>query len=95
MKALKIIAKILAVLAVAAGVAYSVYHFQLDKKLIAWVKKCRSNCPLCRCACAEEEPVEEIPEGAAEAPAEETVAVEPASGIVPECTMDDVEPAVV
>ena len=80
MKALKIIAKILAVLAVVAGVAYAVYHFQLDKKLIAWVKKCRSNCPLCRCACTEEEPVEEIPEGAAEAAAEAPLPAERTNG---------------
>jgi len=80
----KIVLKVLAVLAVIAGIVFAVYHWELDKKFLAWVKNIRSKC--C-CCCAEE--VEELTE---EPAAEETVEPQPEEpkGIVPECTMDDV-----
>lgn len=61
MKVWKVIVTVAAVLVAVAGIVFAVYHWELDKKLIAWVKK---NCKCC-CSKAGEAP-EEIPEIAAE-----------------------------
>jgi len=78
---LKIIAKVIAVLAIVAGIVFAIYHWELDKKFVAWIKNCRQKC----CCAKNEEPEEAVEE---EAPAQ-TLPEEP-KGIVPECTMDDV-----
>ena len=78
---LKTILKILAVLAVVAGVIFAVYHWELDKKFLAWVKNCRSKC----CCCAKE--AEELEE---ESVVEECEPVaETAESVVPECSAED------
>jgi len=81
----KIVVKVLAVLAVVAGVIFAIYHWELDKKFLAWVKNLRSKC----CCCCSGEEVEEITDEPAEEEAAEPMAEEPV-GIVPECTMEDV-----
>jgi len=81
----KIVVKVLAVLAVVAGVIFAIYHWELDKKFLAWVKNLRSKC----CCCCSGEEVEEITDEPAEEEAVEPMAEEPV-GIVPECTMEDV-----
>lgn len=80
----KIVFKVIAVLAVVAGVVYAVYHWELDKKFLAWVKNCRSKC----CCCANE--AEEIEESAAEEVC--AVETEETNSVVPECSAEDFVP---
>ena len=80
----KIVLKVIAVLAVAAGIVFAIYHWELDKKFFAWVRNLRSKC----CCCAEE-PEELSAEAGAEVPEEPVPQDIP--GVVPECTMEDVE----
>lgn len=79
----KIVLKVIAVLAVVAGIVYAVYHWELDKKFLALIKKCR-----CKCSCSGQ--TDELPvEAQGDEPAEPVPQDIP--GVIPECTMDDVE----
>ena len=60
MKVWKVIATVAAVLIAVAGIAFAIYHWKLDKKLIAWVNS------HCKCCCRKEGTPDEIPEAAAE-----------------------------
>ena len=78
---LKIIAKVVAVLAIIAGIVFAIYHWELDKKFMAWINNCRNKC----CCFNNNEPEDT----AVEETSEQTFPEEP-KGVVPECTMDDV-----